>query len=89
MAFGAGPGPSLSQSISMSSQFQVAGQGNQWTEPNQVNSTPSEQDQMNHGEMDVVRLAEGEENSAVDEFDLEPINLKAQVCQVLNLLAIY
>jgi len=73
----------------MPPQFQVAGQGNQGTEPSQVNSTPSEQDQMNHGEMDVVRLAEGEENSAVDEFDLEPINLKAQVGQVLNLLATY
>jgi hypothetical protein len=91
MVFGAGVGPSFSQSMPTSSKFQVPGQGNQGTESNQANSMPPslpEKSQTNHEEMDVVGLTEGEDDLVVDELDvLESINLKAQVCQVLNFLA--
>lgn len=88
MIFSAGLGPSFSQSIPMSSQFLVPDQGNQGTESNQANSMPPslpEKSQTNYEEMDVVGQTQGEDDLVVDEFDvLEPINLKAQVCQVFN-----
>lgn len=81
MVFGVGLGPNFSQSIPVLSQFQVPGQGKQDTEPNQADAIPPalpEQSQMNHEEMDVVGLAEGEDVDV-----LEPINLKAQLCRII------